>query len=50
MSSRAEQFRQKAAECEQLVALVKEPQVKESFRRLANEWRDLARQVEELDT
>jgi hypothetical protein len=47
--SRADQYLEKAAECEHLAVSVREPQAQATFRDLANQWRDLAQQVEMLD-
>jgi hypothetical protein len=47
--SRADRYLEKAAECEHLAASVRDPQVGATFLDLANQWRDLARQVETLD-
>ena len=47
--SRADLYRERAAECERQVALVRDSQVRAILSDLADQWRDLARQVETLD-
>jgi hypothetical protein len=44
--TRAEYYRARAKEAEQLAQEVQEEQVKQAFREIAREWRHLADQVE----
>ena len=50
MSSRAERFRQKAADCELAAAKAKNPEGKTLFLDLARQWRELAHQAERMDS
>jgi len=47
--SRADRYLERAAACDDLAASVRDPQAQAIFFDLANQWRDLARQVETLD-
>ena len=47
--SRADRYLERAAQCEHLAASVRDPQAQAIFFDLANQWRDLARQVKTLD-
>jgi len=47
--SRAEQCRNKAADCERLALLAKYPDAKNSFVEVARQWRDLAKQIELIE-
>ena len=49
MTSRADQYRLKAAECERQAEEIKDPSIKQTLLNLAKQWRDLARQVNEFD-
>lgn len=40
-----DEYLAKAAECEHLAAYVKDDETREQYRRLAQQWRDLARQT-----
>ena len=47
-SSRAEQFRQRAAHCDHMASQVKDLDAKRSFVEVAAQWRELARVTEAL--
>ena len=47
--SRADLYLERATECERQAALARDPQARAVFSDLADQWRDLARQVETLD-
>ena len=49
MSSSPDAFREKAADCERQTEEIKDPSIKQTLLNLAKQWRDLARQVEDLD-
>jgi hypothetical protein len=49
VSSRAEQFRQRAAHCDQLASPAENFDAKQSFVEAAAQWRELARVTEALD-
>ena len=50
MSSRAEGYRQRAAECEHAATHARiDPATKTIYLELAHQWRELARQAEMLD-
>jgi hypothetical protein len=49
MISRAEQCRNKAADCEGLALLAKYPDAKNSLAEVARQWRDLATQIELIE-
>ena len=46
MQSKAEWFRQKADECEAMAERAKAPDIQETYRTLARQWRQLADQAE----
>jgi hypothetical protein len=43
------EVRERAAECEQRAEEIKDPHIKQTLLNLAQQWRDLARQAEDLD-
>jgi hypothetical protein len=47
MQSRAEEYRERAKECEQKAAQTRDPEAKEGFNRLARLWDELAEQTEQ---
>ncbi len=47
MQSRAEEYRERAKECEQKAAETRDPEAKEGFSRLARLWAELAEQTEQ---
>jgi hypothetical protein len=47
--SRAEQCRNRAADCEGPALLAKDPDTKSSFAEVARQWWDLARQIELIE-
>ena len=47
--SRADLYRERAAECKRQAALVRDPQARVILVDLVDQWRDLARQVETLE-
>jgi hypothetical protein len=49
VSSRAEQFRQRAAHCDHMASQVKDLDAKRSLAEAAVQWRELARVTEALD-
>ena len=49
MASRADQFREKADECRALAARAKDRVAKQHFEDIAQQWLELARQVERID-
>ena len=49
MRSRCEEYRRRAAECEQFAEGVKDALLQSICRKLAQQWRHLARHVEILD-
>ena len=49
MSLRAQRYREKAELCERMAAQAKAHEVSASFDEVARQWRDLARQVEQLE-
>jgi hypothetical protein len=49
MSVRAERYRKKAAHCQQAAGQVSDPATKTLFLDLAQQWRELAQQVETLE-
>jgi hypothetical protein len=49
MSSRAQEYRAKAAECGAIAAANPDPKIKAIYADLAKRWRDLARQVDTLE-
>jgi len=49
MTSRAAHYREEAFACERRAEEVRDPYVKLTFLNLANQWRDLAGQVENLE-
>jgi len=49
MQSRADQFRENADGCERQAAACNNPLAKKTFNDLTHQWRDLARQLDELD-
>ena len=42
MPSRQEEFRARAAECEELAKQARDPEVKRQYEDLARQWRELA--------
>jgi len=49
MSQRVQQYRDKAEACERMAAQAKDHDSKASFDKVARQWRDLARQVEQME-
>lgn len=49
MGKRAEEYRERAAECEALAAGISDSKIKATYEDLAKRWRDLARQVDTLE-
>jgi hypothetical protein len=49
LSSRADHYQAKAAECEQKAKEAREPEVKRDFAELARQWCSLANQAERQD-
>jgi hypothetical protein len=49
MGLRADQYREKAAECDAAAATAPDPKIKLVYDDLAKRWRDLARQVDTLE-
>ena len=49
MSSRAEEYRAKAAQCEAIATATPDPKIKAVYADIAKRWRDLARQVDTLE-
>jgi hypothetical protein len=49
VSQRAQRYSEKAEGCERMAAQAKDHDVKASFDEVARQWRDLARQVEQLE-
>jgi hypothetical protein len=49
MSQRVQRYRDKAEACERMAVQAKDPDVKASFDEVARQWRDLARQVEQME-
>jgi hypothetical protein len=49
MGKRADEYRERAAECEALAAVTADPKFKATYEDLAKRWRDLARQVDTLE-
>jgi hypothetical protein len=49
VSLRAQRYREKAELCERMAAQAKTYEVRASFDEVARQWRDLARQVEQLE-
>jgi len=49
MSHRVQRYREKAEVCERMAAQAKDQGVKASFNAVARQWRDLARQVEQME-
>ena len=50
MSSRVQSYLDKAAHCEALATAATDREARSSFAEVARQWRDLARQVEALET
>ena len=46
MRTKADQYRERAEECEAKAALAQDPQAKQIFTEAANDWRELARQMD----
>ena len=46
--TRAQQYRAKAAECDQRAATALSPDIKEQFEELAHQWRDMADQIDRM--
>jgi hypothetical protein len=46
MSAKAEECRKKAEDAEAMAAKVRDPQVRETYREIARQWRELAEQAE----
>ena len=44
--TKAEEYRQRAKECEQMATNTKDPEAKRAFTEAAHQWRHLAAQVE----
>jgi hypothetical protein len=49
MGKRAEEYRERASECEALAAVTADAKFKSTYEDLAKRWRDLARQVDTLE-
>jgi len=49
VSQRANRYREKAEACDLMAAQAKSHDAKASFDEVARQWRDLARQVEQLE-
>ena len=49
MNRRAQRFRERAEVCERMAAQAKDHEVKASFDKVARQWGDLARQVEQIE-
>ena len=49
MNERAERYKQRAADCDQVAQSLNDPKTKDLYLDLAKEWRNLARQAEMLD-
>ena len=48
MSQRVQRYRDRAEVCERMAAQAKDHDAKASFDAVARQWRDLARQIEEM--
>jgi hypothetical protein len=48
MVTRAQQYRAKAAECDQRAATTEHADIKEQFEELARQWRDMADQIDRM--
>jgi len=48
MGTRADEFLERAADCDQQAEAANDPHVKKTYRELAAQWRELARQIEKL--
>jgi hypothetical protein len=46
--TRAQQYRAKAAECDQRAATTEHADIKEQFEELARQWRDMAEQIDRI--
>jgi len=49
MTSRADQYRERAVELERRAEAVKNDRIKQTLLNLAKQWRDLERQIEDPD-
>ena len=49
VSEQAKLCREKAADCERRMLLATDPAVQKTYRELANQWREMADQAEELE-
>ena len=49
MTSRADVYLEKATDLERRAEEAKDPSIKQTLLNLAKQWRELARQVEDLD-
>ena len=46
MASKAEEYRAKAAECEQRAASIRDAEIKAHYHELARQWGEMANQIE----
>jgi hypothetical protein len=49
MSQRPQRYRERAEVCDRMAGQTKDLEVKASFDEVARQWRDLARQVEQME-
>ncbi len=49
MASRADNYLARATECEVAANSATDSKVRQTYEELARQWRDLARQIEEID-
>ena len=49
MSQRVQRYRDRAEVCERMAAQARDHDAKASFDEVARQWRDLARQIEEME-
>jgi hypothetical protein len=48
VASKAEEYRAKAAECDQRAASIRDAKVKAQYQELARQWRELAKQADHM--
>jgi hypothetical protein len=48
VSSRAEEYRAHANECDRRAATARDPEVKSQFDELARQWREMANQIDRM--
>jgi hypothetical protein len=48
VTSKSEEYRAKAAECDQRAASIRDTEVKAHYQELARQWREMANQIERM--